>query len=88
MWETFAAQFAAGAGKGLGGAIGGSGGPVSSGLNLQGAAWQVGGGDWSAPITVTAASPGASVTADAAGKLPAWVWIVAGVGVLWIIGKR
>lgn len=91
VWETFAAQFAGSAGKGLGqglgSAIGGGGGPTSSGLDLQGAAWQVGGGDWSVPITVTAASPGAAVTADAAGRVPAWLILAGLLGALWLMRR-
>ena len=88
MWETFAAQFAANAGKGVGEALGGGGGPITSGNDLRGANWSLGSGEWSAPITITTASPGASVTAAPAAWQTFAIVGVLLVGAAWIALRR
>ena len=85
MWEQFAARFASSAGQGLGEALGGGGGPITSGVNARDQAWAVGGGDWTVNL---APGAGKGVMTGAAAGLPTWLLIAGAVGALWLLGKR
>jgi hypothetical protein len=91
---TFGAQFAGQFGSGLGGSLGkgltgGGGGPITSGVNQQGAAWSLDGSGWSVSVPTAAAPQSSAWSAPSLTSSP-WLMVAlaaAAVGALWLIRR-